>query len=178
MSIQPQGSSVIQKIRHQIFFRQRVRETPVSSHFLRLVKSKNCQHWAMSNLLYDVSEFGPTRSIESDCFRWPYLKGYKKGHAHTFVLHSLNTSMVLPVEPEFEQVLLYLIHPLPILTWRFPPCRLLKSWKLVWGFSCKLTRVTRRLLILYRFQSESCSSVSYGKMMKVSLRSIAGIVFR
>ena len=122
-----------------------------------------------------LSPWGPSNPILSDDL---YRKSYKKADAHASVLYSLNTSMVLPVEPEFEQVLLYLIRALPVI-WRFPPPhRLLKSWKLVWDFFWKVTRIIRRLLISYRYQSVFCNSVSSGKMIKVSLRSIAGTVFR
>ena len=55
-----------------------------------------------------LSQRGLSSPIFSDDL---YLKRYKKAPAQASVLyHSLNTSMVLPVEPEFEQVLLFLIH--------------------------------------------------------------------
>ena len=148
-----------------------------------------CHPWAMLNLFFSFFFFTWRLWIRdnevcqnpsfSDC---PFWKHTKRSTPNVYVLYSLNThntSMVLPVEPEFEQVLLYSFYPLHVtLTLPSPSYRLLKSWKLVWDFSWKATRIIRRLLISYRFQSVSCSSVSYGKMIKVSLRSIADTVFR
>ena len=52
-------------------------------------------------------------------------KHTKRSTPNVYVLYSLsthNTSMVLPVEPEFEQVLLYSIYPLHVtLTLPSPP---------------------------------------------------------